>query len=141
MIYGYIDNDVNELLTEAVCKGNIQGWGDCTIEVYGNEGTIPHIHIKSKDKSKEACICLFEPKGFIHGSDNKYIQLDKKAQKDLDKLLSKPSSKANKSNWEFAVDIWSEKSGDKIWEHKDDYKDIKQPDYSNIKGERVAKKN
>lgn len=45
--------------------------GFCSIEVWPNEGLIPHFHIIPKDpkvaKKWQCCICLYEPMYFNHG--------------------------------------------------------------------------
>ena len=38
------------------------------------------------------------------------------------------------TNWQIAVSVWARIKGDEIWQYKDTYTTIKQPDYSNISG-------
>lgn len=79
--------------------------GTTDINVYTNEGPIPHFHIESKSEGFDCCICIFEAYYFSHGSHTD--TLNSKQKKQLDNFLSEKSKFNRKlSNWEFIRDAW-----------------------------------
>lgn len=84
----YIGVSDNGLMIEiSIPKSNLGKWGKCTISVKGNEGTIPHMHIKPQNKDYECCVCLFDNKYFNH--DHNHYEMGPAELKDLDKVLRK----------------------------------------------------
>ena len=87
------------------------GWFDnFEVCIYGEERTIPHLHIKDKQTEKECCIKLDKPEYFFHG-DREYFKLNSKQKKEFIKWLN--TYKKNKSkidigitNWWSICDLW-----------------------------------
>lgn len=125
--------EFTETLEELHIKTDLKKWGKCDIVVWGNEGTIPHFHIKSKTTGKEACVCIFEPKYFNHESN--HTTLGNKEKKELNEFLKSKSDKS-KTVWEEIRDSWDDNNGDKVYEHKDELTKMKQPDYSKMTEDR-----
>jgi hypothetical protein len=100
--------------------------GNCFICVYGNEGPVPHFHIKSKrTKDFECCIEIYNERYFDHGSKTSHLngfQLEI-----LDNWLRLQSKyDISKSNWQYICFLWKQNNGplvEGIKERKD------QPDY------------
>lgn len=81
--------------------------GDCKVEIYGDEGTVPHMHIFNNDKSFEACVCIYSNNYFAHGG--KYTsKFSAKQCKEFNDWMSKINSKShnNMTNWDAAVFLW-----------------------------------
>ena len=83
--------------------------GLCKLEVYPNEGQIPHFHIISKNNIKwECCIEIYNPKYFSYGS--KIGKLTNKQLKILDSWLRDISKKDifsfGVTNWQTICMIW-----------------------------------
>ena len=82
--------------------------GFCKIEVWPNEGPIPHFHIISKNDIKwECCIEIYNSKYFHHGS--KQGTLTNKQLKILDSWLrekSKIHNYPNLTNWDLLCIFW-----------------------------------
>ena len=87
---------------------NLKSIGECKIEVYTNEGSIPHFHLFNKDKTFETCICVYSNNYFAHGG--KYLdKLSTKQCSILDEYLRQPSKQdknisvwnAIRLSWEF----------------------------------------
>jgi len=60
----------SDIIEETFDSTNFKNIGQCTLEVYGNEGLIPHFHIVSKDRKFNYCVCIDEPRYFTHGTKN-----------------------------------------------------------------------
>ena len=86
-------------------KARIPKIGECKIEIYGNEGSIPHFHIFNTNKSFETCICIYSNNYFVHG---KYKDtLNEKQVNQLANWLKSPNDKNNKiTNWEAVELAW-----------------------------------
>lgn len=82
--------------------------GFCKIEVWPNEGPIPHFHIISKnDINWECCIEIYNSKYFHHGS--KQGTLTNKQLSILDSWLrekSKIHNYPNLTNWDLLCIFW-----------------------------------
>ena len=122
--------DIRENTLDTVHFG--KGLGDCKIQVFNNEGIIPHFHITSKGENFECCVCIFEPLYFNHGRKNG--KLDANQRKQLNKWLCSPSNAVvgNLTNWENIVLSW-QNLGNSM---KCIPKVIKQPDYINMENMR-----
>jgi len=127
-----LSNIGEEFLAE-MSPGNINlsnRVGFCDIEVWGNEGPIPHFHIITKNNINwECCIELFNPKYFNHGS--KQGILTSKQLKMLDTWLKEPYVsdyiKAN-TRWEALVGFWIAQGNPMRFVPKN----ATQPDYKKI---------
>ena len=122
--------DIRENTIDTIHFG--KGLGDCKIQVFNNEGLIPHFHITSKSENFECCVCIFEPLYFNHGSKNR--KLDTTQRKQLNKWLSSLSNVVvgNLTNWENIVLSW-QNLGNNM---KCVPKLIKQPDYTSMENMR-----
>ncbi len=81
--------------------------GECIIDVYANEGPIPHFHIYNKDKSFEACIRIYENLYFSHGG--KYTsKFNSKQCRQLNEYLKSKYSKGpiKSTVWEAIAFFW-----------------------------------
>ena len=131
VIIGIINLDsrsLNEQQVQSNKRFNVKSVGECIIEIYFNEGKIPHFHIYNKDHSFESCIRIYENMYFSHGG--KYRSVFNKSQcKQLNEYLKQPCPKFfNKlSIWEVIAGYW-ESECDDTYPHKTD----KQPDYSTM---------
>lgn len=105
-----------------------KGLGDCKIYVYSNEGPIPHFHLISESNNFEACICIFEPIYFDHGS--KTGTLNSNQRKLLNEWMSSVITDygVNATNWQMLIFAWRMNNGDKYIP-----KNPKQPDYTQMK--------
>lgn len=93
-------------LNEAQGPINLESAGECKIFIYGNEGRIPHFHIKGMNNKFECCIKICEADYFDHGY--KTDHLSKKDLKKLDEFLNKKNKKfPEKTNWEVARAFWN----------------------------------
>lgn len=106
--------------------------GFCSIEIWPNEGQIPHFHIIPKDskvaKSWQCCICLYESMYFNHGS--KQGTLTNKQLKLLDSWLRENINirGISGSRWALACNYWDGQGNSQINIPKGN--NIKQPDYT-----------
>lgn len=102
--------------------------GLCDIYIYGDEGAIPHFHIKSKNGIFECCVCIFEPLYFNH--EYKTDTLNINQRKLLNEWLSRKHKMINATNWEAIRFLWiadnQENVEDKIYNYNT------QPDYTNM---------
>lgn len=105
-------------------------FGECKIEVYANEGQIPHFHLFNLDKSFETCICIYSNNYFAHGG--KYTnKLNKRQCKELNDWLKQPNIKAPLSNWEMIYAMWEAGNSEKC-KFPEKRKVTIQPDYSEL---------
>ena len=104
----------------------------CEIDVYKNEGAIPHFHIISLNSNFKTCICLFEAKYFRHGSKDE--SLTSNQLKVLDSWLREQCNLKiyeGKTYWESLVERWRELHNPLIiWKENIN---ITQPDYIQTK--------
>lgn len=92
---------LNEALTT-----HLKSIGNCKIIVYGNEGTTPHFHVKSKTNNFETCLCIDEPRYFKHGHIQGSLTDDQ--LEELDKFLAKKNKKVpDRTNWQSVRDSWN----------------------------------
>lgn len=117
---------------------NIKKLGICDVVVYGNEGKIPHLHVKSNNG--DVCICLHTNKYFSHNP--KYIQFSSSSRKkEFDNWMRLPNKKISNeynngnpmANYEAAVRIWEMNNG------KSEFNMTVQPNYS-VMLEEIQKK-
>ena len=101
--------------------------GECKIEVFPNEGDIPHFHIRNEEAKFDTCVKIYSAEQFIHGKHNGI--LNNKQCKALNKWLDmKPRGKF--TNWETIENIYFVFNPDcKFPENKCNGK----PDYSHMK--------
>ena len=100
-----IDDSLNE---ETIGHINFGGkLGECTVHVYSGEGQVPHVHVKSKDKKFETCVCLTTNKHFIHGKyKDKFTSA--KQRKAFDDFMNSPSKEdPERKNWEISSMSWN----------------------------------
>lgn len=108
-LIGYIN--FSDSIYEQEVGGNKRykpkGIGECKIEVYGpNEGSVPHFHIQSLDKSFQCCVCIYSNNYFSHGSYTG--KLNTKQCKELNEWLNliQKNSFGKLTNWETIVVMW-----------------------------------
>ena len=112
--------------------------GKVKINVYANEGPVPHFHIEGDGFS--CCVCIFDNMYFDHGIHTD--TLNKSQCKQLDEFMKQPcESNVKLTNWEackFAWEMNNISSNDNINivnRYRMMYGDRKQqPDYTDIKG-------
>lgn len=81
--------------------------GECKVEIYNGEGAVPHMHVFNKNKSFEACVCIYSNNYFAHGG--KYAdKFTSKQCKEFNEWMKKTNNKApgNLTNWELAANLW-----------------------------------
>lgn len=81
--------------------------GECKVEIYNGEGSIPHMHVFNSDKSFETCICIYSNNYFAHGG--KYTsKFSTKQCREFNEWMRKINSKSynNMTNWDTAVFAW-----------------------------------
>ena len=81
--------------------------GECKVEIYNGEGTVPHMHVFNKDKSFEACICIYSNNYFAHGG--KYTDtFSSKQCREFNEWMSRLNTKfpGALTNWQVAVGLW-----------------------------------
>ena len=84
---------------------NLKKYGECKINCYGSEGTIPHFHIENKDLSFICCIRLDKPEYFNHGI--KQGTLNNNQIKELIKVLNSKSKSGKYSVFEALCVGWN----------------------------------
>lgn len=107
-----------------------KGIGNCKIQVFNNEGSIPHFHITNESKNFSCCVCIYEPLYFNHGKHQD--KLDSTNRKKLQKWLQSPCQKKSVNgkltNWEYISSCW-----DSLENNMNEVpKRPMQPDYSNM---------
>ena len=79
--------------------------GECKIEIYAGEGTVPHMHIFNNDKSFETCICIYSNNYFAHGG--KYSdKFSSKQCGEFNEWMGRINTKFRISNWQTVVGLW-----------------------------------
>jgi hypothetical protein len=105
LLIGEIDFDQNLYLEAEIGKINLKSQlGMCKIEVYSNEGPVPHFHIISKEKKWECCIEIYRPLYFNHGS--KQGKLNNRQCKILDDWMKEKHFPYPLTYWETAALSW-----------------------------------
>ena len=109
---------------------NINSIGICKIEVYSNEGNVPHFHLFTPNHSFETCICIYSNNFFSH--DGKYRdKLNRKQCKILNEYLKQQDKRMPKLTvWEGIMYAWE--SANEDCKFSKDRKVNKQPDYSDM---------
>lgn len=119
------DESINE---SQVGITNIRKIGECKIEVYANEGNIPHFHMYNSDRSFDSCICIYSPNYFSHGG--KYRSTLSSSQCKLLDTILRSKNELNVSLWVQIVILWeSMNSQCKFPENR---KVKTQPDYTKM---------
>ena len=86
---------------------NSKGIGECIIEVYPNEGQIPHFHLSNVNRTFNCCIRIYENKYFKHG--NYTDILNSKQCRQLNNYLKEICEKDNnKTIWEYIIFVWND---------------------------------
>lgn len=75
--------------------------GECIIEVYPNEGSIPHFHIHNKDNSFSTCVRIYENLYFSHGGKY-YSRFNSKQCRQLNDYLKQEY----KNIFDIKITIW-----------------------------------
>ena len=106
VLVGIIElSTIGEELLAEMSPGNLNlsnKIGYCTIEVWPDEGQIPHFHIITKNKIKwECCIEIFRPRYFSHGS--KQGTLSNKQLKILDDWLREEEDNESTGGWKVSI--------------------------------------
>ena len=122
-----IDLNIDNMIDESIHTENLLNLGECDIIIYGNEGKIPHFHIVSNDKKFNCCVCIHQPRYFIHG--NKTDKLSSKQRKILDSLLRKNPKYRNDTLWTILAYEWNYSNPNNVIQ-MNDY--TKQPDYTKM---------
>ena len=121
-----------ELLEHEVNNGkrvNFNSIGECKIEVYPNEGSIPHFHLSSIDKKFESCICIYSNNFFSHGG--KYRDtLSAKQCNQLNDYLKSEARLQRFTIWDSISLIWD--TCNPNCKFPKDRIVSKQPDYSKM---------
>ena len=126
--------DFSDCIDESIST-NLGTLGRCEIKIYGNEGQIPHFHIKSRTTDKEICVCIFEPKYFNHNP--KHTTLSRKEKNTLNEVLSDTYQYDKSKNlWKAIRDEWIQANNDHDYEHKKDAMKVDKPDYSKMTEDR-----
>ena len=130
IVVGIIDfeNCINEYAVESEKNyPSINKLGKCKVEVYDNEGMVPHFHIYGK--SAEICVCLKSNKYFSHSP--RHIQFSNLDQtRELNDWLSRYNVKISRqegqkiTNYQALIKVWN-----MLNEHAQLKPDTKQPDY------------
>lgn len=110
-------------------KINLIKLGELKINVYANEGPIPHFHIESTDRNFICCVEIYHPNYFSH--DNKIDKLTDRQVKDLNKFMStKFKPRPDFTVWE-AIDFYWVAFNDPERKKYNNYT-FYQPDYSKL---------
>lgn len=99
---------ISETQIQSKKRFNTKSIGECIIEVYANEGPIPHFHLYNQDKYFESCIRIYENLYFSHGGKYKDT-LNSKQCRQLNEYLKTPYTKipgANITLWQAIVFSW-----------------------------------
>ena len=91
---------------------NTKNIGEYKVEIYGGEGSIPHMHIYNSDKSFETCVCVYSNNYFSHGG--KYSdKFTSKQCKEFNKWLKELNTKSAipMTNWEMVMTMWEGNNG------------------------------
>lgn len=94
-----IENKNNRFRTKSI--------GECKVEIYAGEGSVPHMHIFNNNKLFEACICIYSNNYFAHGG--KYTdKFTSKQCKEFNSWMNTVNMKAfgKMTNWETAAYLW-----------------------------------
>lgn len=106
------DDILNEQKVQSINgKFNTKHIGECTIEIFANEGPIPHFHIYNKNGTFNTCVRIYENEYFSHG--NKYrSKFNANQCRQLNEYLKQPYSEASNiiSVWEYIEKFWSSNS-------------------------------
>ena len=110
----YFETDI----IEKVDTAELPKLGECSIIVYGDEGDrLPHFHLvnfnKNPKQSIDCCICINEPRYFIHGNHRGTLT-DAQALA-LEKVMtSKSKIFPERSVWGVTRGLWSIANSDKM---------------------------
>lgn len=101
-------NSINE--QEVVQKNQrfkTKSIGECKVEIYPNEGPVPHMHVYNNDKSFESCICVYSNNYFAHGG--KYTsKFSSKQCREFNEWMKNQNTKfpGNITNWQAVAFAW-----------------------------------
>lgn len=109
-------------IEEMARVGSMNGFD---FKVYGGEGSYPHIHMDSADKS--VYIRLDKCDYFLHNSGPD--MLNSNERKILVKFMNTKHKKYNVTYWEYMINLWNENNP----EYEIDDTKLKMPDYSKLK--------
>lgn len=129
-IIGYIN--FSDIILEKQVGNKINfagGIGECKIQVYSNEGNIPHFHLDSINGNFSSCICIYSNNYFSHGGKYTNTLTHKKHREELDNWLRNTGENGN-TNWENIVLLWESRNPN--CKFPKNRKTFIQPDYSSI---------
>ena len=116
--------DLSDIIEEgSVGQTNVPKIGKVQIYVYGGEGTIPHFHILTQNHEFETCLCIYEPKYFIHGS--KTGRFNKKQLEQINNYLKSKHPVLDITIWQMIAVTFDNNNSTSFA-----YKGMKQPDYT-----------
>ena len=132
--------DFNDILNEAEISSigpryRVKNIGPCKVEVYGDEGQIPHFHIVGISKKFNCCVRIYDNHFFSHGNKNRDT-LNHQQCIELNKWLSEISanqildSTTPSTNWKVIEFSWRLANPD--CKFPDRLKVTEQPDYSKM---------
>lgn len=111
------------------------------IKLYENEGDIPHFHVQFA--GYESCFCLFEAKYYNH--EPHHVMMTDDHLYGLNIFLMSPVRKdpgTKKENWwDFLVQLWVEYHANQNYEHRNNWQNIKKPDYRETRLNKYVGKN
>ena len=81
--------------------------GECKIEIYNGEGSVPHMHVYNNDRTFNACVCIYSNNYFAHGG-RYFSKFTSKQCKEFNEWMKKANVKSMKqmSNWDAAAFLW-----------------------------------
>ena len=93
------------------------GFKSIRLAVYGKEGMIPHFHFykgvspkqgipEGPDEKDNGCICILEPKYFIHPGHKEKMNRDE--IKTLMEFLKSPMPNGLGTKWNHIITLWNE---------------------------------
>lgn len=123
--------DFSDIITEKEISSNNRfnptGIGQCKVQIYGNEGDIPHFHIEGVGSDFDCCVRIYEANFFQHGTHCDI--LNSKQCSELDIWLRSKTNR-NISRWIEICAFWEAYNPDcRYQEYK---KATHQPAYYNM---------
>ena len=112
---GHIDPDVvtvgiitfNDILSEKEVypRPSFKSIGECKIEAYAGEGSVPHFHMSSLNGEFSSCVCIYSNNYFSHGG--KYRdKLNTSQRKRFNSLLKQQDPVNGLTMWQQIEFLW-----------------------------------
>lgn len=109
--------------------------GECKVEVYAGEGSIPHFHIVGVNTDFDCCVRIYDNHFFEHGIHRDTLNA-KQCQQLHDWLKRTNDRLGNKSNWKTIVTTWEDNNPNCVYPANKKCSDM--PDYSKMKNFRAG---